>query len=132
MEHNPARFFRILILITCISLQFTCSNTGEATSTPSADSTVVVNARIVLEEVSDVQISSGLYGYNTANLFTHLDIENDDWKELGDGLPAVLRFPGGTLANFWSFRESCPPNGGTCQSNWFFCPPCSQSPHIIG
>ena len=103
MEHNPARFFRILILITCISLQFTCSNTGEATSTPSADSTVVVNARIVLEEVSDVQISSGLYGYNTANLFTHLDIENDDWKELGDGLPAVLRFPGGTLANFYHF-----------------------------
>lgn len=103
MEHRPARFFRILLLITSVSLQFTCSNTGEATSTPPPDSLNVDEVKVILGGVSGLTVGNGLYGYNTANLFTHLDIYTDNWETLQDGLPAVLRFPGGTLANFYHF-----------------------------
>ena len=67
------------------------------------------NSKPDVSEMNDMQISISvnkmLNGFNTANLFHNYSGENEALTLIKNLHPRILRFPGGTVANFYHFRD---------------------------
>ncbi len=87
---------RINIPVIFIIL-FTCCSGNKITSPASP-----VQEKIILE-TSQVSSLKGIFSaFNTANLFTFINSDDESFRSKVSILnPAMLRFPGGTIANFY-------------------------------
>jgi hypothetical protein len=76
----------------------------EAVIRPTSDSDPSAGLTLKLMNGTGTLINKWLYGYNTANLFLNLSDEEKGVKLIKDIHPNILRFPGGTSANFYHFN----------------------------
>ena len=52
------------------------------------------------------QINPNLFGFNTSNTFTYCDVNDTSFTNKVQKIkPNVLRFPGGTISNFYHYDE---------------------------
>lgn len=91
---NKAIFPVILFLIL-----FTCCSGNKILSPASAES-----EKIILETNKTASLKGCFSAFNTANLFTFFNSDDASLrKTVNDLHPVMLRFPGGTIANFYHF-----------------------------
>jgi hypothetical protein len=95
MQHTSIPFLLLLILFTCCS--------GNKIISPSAS---IEPEKIVLETTKTVSLQGNFFSFNTANLFTFFNADDATFRHAVTELnPAMLRFPGGTIANFYHPQE---------------------------
>nr|UZM28273.1 hypothetical protein [uncultured bacterium] len=103
-----------LLFIAAVLVLKACTEPGVVTSTeeqssiPEPESTeVITQAESVSYKLSDrsiLTINPSLYGFNTAALFFHYKGEKQGEDKIKALQPNILRFPGGTTANFYHFN----------------------------
>jgi len=96
----------VLVLKACTE-PGAVTSTEERTSIPETESiSVITQAESVsykLGERTTAAVNPSLYGFNTAALFFHYKGEKQGEDKIKALQPNILRFPGGTTANFYHF-----------------------------
>lgn len=83
-----------LILLLTV---FTCCS-GKKILNPNP----VDSQKIVIETNNSFPVKEEFFSFNTANLFTFFSVDNESLiNKISEIRPSLLRFPGGTVANFY-------------------------------